>query len=121
MATQAVDPYLTPKPHHPKGHSPIQESLHQRGGDTNYARTLPHRLLSAGLVEVGASGRVVFFRGGEPQSQIQKANIDQVGASLVEASRATADDVSTARQVLDDHAFVGNTPLMITAWGRRPQ
>jgi SAM-dependent methyltransferase len=98
----------------------ITDSLHERGADTTYARSLPHRLLAAGLVDVGASGQVVFFRGGEAQSQIQRANIEQVGPALVDASRATPEEVATARQVLDDPAFVGNTPLMITAWGQRP-
>lgn len=98
----------------------VVESVHERGGDTTYARTLPHRLLAAGLAEVGASGNVVFYRGGSRQSRIQRANIDQVGPALIAAARATADEVATAHHVLDDPAFVGNTPLMITAWGRRP-
>ena len=45
----------------------------------------------------------------------------QVGSSLVDAGLATAADLQTAQRPLRDPAFIiGNHPLMITAWVRRP-
>lgn len=98
----------------------FREALDRRGADTTYPRTLPHRLASIGLVEVGASGHVTSYRGGSPESQVMISNLDQVGAGTVEAGLVTSAELDTARRLLDDPAFVGNYPLLITAWGHRP-
>jgi 2-polyprenyl-3-methyl-5-hydroxy-6-metoxy-1,4-benzoquinol methylase len=97
------------------------DALHRRGADTTYPRTLPRRLRAAGLAEVGASGHLVIYPGGSPEAGLLQANLDQVGSSMVDAGLATAADLQTAQRLLRDPAFiVGNHPLMITAWGRRP-
>jgi hypothetical protein len=95
-------------------------AVHQRGGDTTYPRTLPHRFRAAGLIEIGASGHLFFYQGGSPQSMLHQANIDQVGQRMVDAGLVTAEETATYRRLLDDPSFVGNHPLLITAWGRKP-
>jgi SAM-dependent methyltransferase len=99
----------------------FREVLRRRGGDNAYPRTLPHSLASAGLVDVGASGRLTIYRGGTPESRLQASNLDQVGAGMVDAGLITRAELDVARRLLDDPTFVGNHPLLITAWGRRPK
>jgi SAM-dependent methyltransferase len=94
-------------------------ALHRRGADTTYPRTLPHRLGSAGLSDVGASGHLVIYHGGSPEAVLQQANLDQVGPFLVDAGLVDAADLQTAQRLLRDPAFIANHPLMITAWGRK--
>jgi SAM-dependent methyltransferase len=96
------------------------QALHRRGADTTWARTLPHRLASAGLVDVGAAGHLTIFPGGSPAAQLWVANIDQVGDGLIQAGLITAAERDTFRRLLDDPSFVGNYPLLITAWGKKP-
>jgi hypothetical protein len=96
------------------------QALHRRGVDTTWPRTLPHRLASAGLVDVGAAGHLTIFHGGSPAAQLWIANIDQVGDGLIQAGLITTADRDTFRRLLDDPSFVGNYPLLITAWGRKP-
>jgi len=98
----------------------LVQGLHGRGADTTYPRTLPHRLSSAGLVEVGGTGQLTIYRGGSPAAQLQIANIDQVGDGLIKAGLITSGERDIFRRLLDDPSFVGNHPLMITAWGRKP-
>ena len=85
-----------------------------------WLRRCPAGFRAAGLVEIGASGHLLFYQGGSPQSVLQQANIDQVGQFMVDACLVTAGETATFRRLLDDPAFVGNHPLLITAWGRKP-
>jgi SAM-dependent methyltransferase len=96
------------------------EFLRSRGNDSTYPRTLPHRLRSAGLADVGASGQVVFYTGGSPGSSLMAANLAQVGASMIQAGLVTEAEIDTARRLLADPGFVANHPLLITAWGTEP-
>ena len=101
------------------GHA-LVEALHSRGADTAWSRTLSHRLASAGLVNVGATGQMTIYHGGSAEAQLQIANIEQVGDRLIDTGLITAAERDTFRRLLDDPSFVGNHPLMITTWGQRP-
>jgi SAM-dependent methyltransferase len=98
----------------------FMQALHRRGADTTWPRTLPHRLASAGLVDVGAAGHLTVYHGGSPAAQVWIANIDQVGDGLIQAGLITAAERDTFRRLLHDPSFVGNYPLLITAWGKKP-
>lgn len=98
----------------------LAEALHRRGADTTWARTLPHRLRDAGLTEVGASGHLAIYHGGSPESVLMQANLDQVGAAIVDAGLITTGELAIAQRLLRDPAFISNYPLLITAWGRKP-
>lgn len=97
----------------------LQHALRKRGADPSYPRTLVHRFDSAGLIDVAASGHLTFYRGGSPQAGLTSANLDQVGDRLIQAGLISRSERDTARRLLDDPFFVGNHPLLITAWGRR--
>jgi ubiquinone/menaquinone biosynthesis C-methylase UbiE len=94
-------------------------ALQRRGADITWPRTLPHRLASAGLEDVGAVGHLTIFHGGSPAAQLMTANIDQVGDGLIQAGLITAAERDTFLRLLQDPSFVGNHPLLISAWGRR--
>ena len=98
----------------------FRQALHRRGADTTWARTLPHLLALAGLVDVGADGHLTIFHGGSPAAQLWTANIHQVGDGLIQAGLITTAERDTFRRLLDDPSFVGNYPLLITAWAKKP-
>jgi hypothetical protein len=60
------------------------------------------------------------FHGGSAAAQLWIANIDQVGDGLIHAGLITTAERDTFRRLLDDPSFVGNYPLLITAWGKKP-
>jgi SAM-dependent methyltransferase len=117
---QGLDPLNDDERVFDKVSAAFGQALHRRGVDTTWPRTLPHRLASAGLVDVGAAGHLTIFHGGSPAAQLWIANIDQVGDGLIQAGLLTTADRDTFRRLLDDPSFVGNYPLLITAWGKKP-
>ena len=96
------------------------QALERRGVDTTWPRTLPHRLASAGLEDIGAAGHLTIYHGGSPESQLWIANINQVGDMLIQAGLITTAERDTALRLAQDPSFVGNHPLLITAWGKKP-
>lgn len=114
-----IDPVDTEEETFVKVGRALVQALQSRGADTGYPRTLPRRLASIGLTEVGATGQLVIFHGGSPAAQLQVANTDQVGGGLVAAGLITDEERDTYRRLLGDPRFVGNHPLMISAWGRK--
>jgi SAM-dependent methyltransferase len=98
----------------------FMQALHRRGVDTAWPRTLPHRLASAGLHDVGAAGHLTIYHGGSPASEVWFANIDQVGDMLIQAGLITTGERDTFLRLAQDPSFVGNHPLLITAWGKKP-
>jgi SAM-dependent methyltransferase len=95
--------------------------LARRGGDPGYARTLPHRLVQAGLNRVGAEGRLVFARGGSPAAGVQVANLQQVGGQMVARGLVTGEDISRAISLLEDPTLIWVMPVMVSAWGQKGQ
>ena len=96
------------------------QALHRRGADVTWPRTLPHCLASAGLEHVGAAGHLTIYHGGSAAAQLPFANIDQVGDGLIQAGLITTAEQDTFLRLLRDPSFVGNYPLLITAWGKKP-
>jgi hypothetical protein len=90
------------------------------GVDTTWPRTLPHRLASAGLEQIGAAGHLTIYRGGSPPAQLWIANINQVGDMLIQVGLITVRERDTFLRLAQDPSFVGNYPLLITAWGKKP-
>jgi SAM-dependent methyltransferase len=99
----------------------FSELLERNGADTTtYPPTLPWRMQRAGLVQTGAEGRLVFATGASSAAAHQRANLLQTGHQAVEAGLITPDDLMTFLGALDDPGFTFITPLLISAWGRRP-
>jgi hypothetical protein len=74
----------------------------------------------AGLEQVGAAGHLTICHGGSPAVQLWIADIDQLGDGLIQAGQITAAERDTFLRLNHDLSFVGNYPLLITAWGKKP-
>ena len=90
-----------------------------RDGANNFAADAWRHLRDRGLVETGASGHVVFDRGGDGYTQVTAANVRQVYDGFLGIGIA-ADDVDRFLVLLADPDTIVGTPVLITAWGRRP-
>jgi ubiquinone/menaquinone biosynthesis C-methylase UbiE len=98
----------------------FHRALQRRDLDTTWPRTLSHRFALAGLEQVGAAGHLAICHGGSPAAQLWIANIDQLGDGLIQAGQITAAERDTFLRLNHDLSFVGNYPLLITAWGKKP-
>lgn len=93
--------------------------LAQRDGANNFAANAWRHLRQRGLSETGASGHIVFDRGGEGFTQVLAANTRQVRDDLLELG-ITAEDIDHFLEVLADPDTIVGTSVLIAAWGRRP-
>ena len=93
--------------------------LGERGGASDFAADAWRHLRQRGLVDTGASGHVVFDMGGEGFAQVTAANARQVSDGLL-ALGISAEDIDHFIDVLSDPDTIIGTPVLVTAWGRRP-
>ena len=93
--------------------------LAERDGANNFAADAWRHLIERGLTETGASGHVVFDRGGDGFTQVMAANARQVSDDLARLG-ITAEDVERFLEVLADPDTIVGTSVLIAAWGRRP-
>ena len=102
-----------------KSRTVMQELLHRRGADTRYARRLPQLLRSAGLTDVSVEGRLVLGHAAASGIDAMRANFLQTGDELVASGLVSQDDLGRALDLLASAEFPV-LPLLVSAWGRRP-
>jgi SAM-dependent methyltransferase len=98
----------------------LGELLAERGAGTGWARGLHGHLTAAGLTEVRVEGSLEIRTGASAGARVDTANLTQVGAGLVDAGRLAAADLARVLTLLRDPAFAYASPMLFTAWGRRP-
>lgn len=89
-------------------------------GAPECGRLLPAALRAAGLVEVGAEGRVQVGLGGTPAAAWWQLSLAALRQPLLDTGKFTDSEVYDALRACDDEGFCLLLPTMITAWGRRP-
>ena len=98
----------------------IQRVLANHGADTRFGRRLAGHLRAFGLLDVGAEGRVLSWQGGSIGAGIHRTNARHVRAEIIESGLMTEDDFERELARLDDPDVLIPSPIMWTAWGRRP-
>jgi ubiquinone/menaquinone biosynthesis C-methylase UbiE len=98
----------------------VMRLLKDRGVERRFGRLLYGRLRAHGLVEVGAEGRLFMWRGGSSDVSLMRTNFKQLRGALLEAHYTTEQKVDQDSAQLDDPDFMTPSPIMWTAWGRRP-
>ncbi len=90
------------------------------GADMRLGRSLPHRLRAAGLTDVGAEGRVFLWRGRSTGATLMRLNFEQLRDPILTTGQVTAEEYAADLARLDDEDFEIRSPILWTAWGRRP-
>ncbi len=76
--------------------------------------------MHAGLEDVGADAYQVI-EAGDAVRQLQRANIAQVADTLVEQALVTREELERYLTLLDERRISPSSPLLVSAWGRRPR
>lgn len=97
----------------------VRTLLAQRGADTAFGHQLPDLLRAAGLEEIGADAYQAI-EAGDAIRQLQRANIGQVRGTLVEQALVSRAELERYRVLLEDQWINPSSPLLVSAWGRRP-
>jgi SAM-dependent methyltransferase len=91
------------------------------GMDSQYGRRLSADLISHGLADVQAEGRVHMIQGGSPRSGSTwlRLTLEKVTHRLVAADAVTPAELDETFRLLEDPAFTTYSPMTIACRGRR--
>ena len=104
-----------------KTHVAMRQVMADRGVDDGYfARRLFGRLRAHGLVDVAAQASISMWHSGSPGVSLLRANYEQLHRSMIDAGYITEEEFKQDVARLDDPGFLMPSPIMWTAWGRRP-
>lgn len=92
----------------------------EAGFDPHFGRRLLAELEAAGLEGVEAEGRVRLVRGGAPETAFFRLSLDSLRETLLERGLVSEDEIEHALAGFDDPVTTGLTPILVSAWGRRP-
>jgi SAM-dependent methyltransferase len=91
------------------------------GADPDYGRRLPLDFRSAGLVDVGAEGRVHVALGGTPAAAWWQVTLAKMCEPVVANGSLSEPEVAEVLAGCDRPGFSMLYPTLVTAWGRRPE
>lgn len=97
----------------------IADTMASRGHVYDYGRRLSARLAAAGLVELGAEGRMLLRWPGA-DATVARLTAEQLKVEVLATGALTQADFEAYAQLLENPAFLAQSALMIAAWGHRP-
>jgi len=115
------DPVRSPGEVLLKAHAGTGRVMADNGFDRRFGRLLFGRLRAAGLVDVGAEGRLTMLDRGSPGTSLIRANCEQLRDAMVGAGYVTAEEVDRDIARMDDADFMVPSSIIWTAWGQRPR
>jgi SAM-dependent methyltransferase len=91
------------------------------GVRARFGRSLLRRLRAAGLEEIAVEGRAFIWPGGSEGAALSRHNFEQLRESILATGQVTEEEFATDLERLDDCEFEIRSPLLWSAWGRRPR
>jgi SAM-dependent methyltransferase len=85
-----------------------------------YGRLLFGRLRGLGLIGLGAEARLVMVQPGSWSARLLRASYEQRRRAMIDAGYVTESEFDADLARMDDADFMTPSPLMWSAWGRRP-
>ena len=101
-------------------HMAVARLMTDHGFDRRFGRRLFSRLRGAGLIDVGAEGRVQMLQRESSGVSLIRANAQQLRGELIDAGYGTASQIDRDLARMDDPDFMMPSSTLWSAWGRRP-
>jgi ubiquinone/menaquinone biosynthesis C-methylase UbiE len=98
----------------------VVQSVEAHGQSEAWGRGLYQRLRAHSLVGVGMEGHFAVWPGGSARAQLDRANFEQVRVETVARGLVTEAEIDQVLALLEDPAIAFSSPVMFSAWGRRP-
>jgi SAM-dependent methyltransferase len=114
------DPTVNPEEVLLKTHVAMTRVMKSRGVDRGFGRRLFGQLRARGLKDVTAEGRTFMWEGGSPGASLLRSNYEQLRGAMIDAGYITQQEFEKDVSQLADPSFVTPSPILWTAWGRRP-
>jgi SAM-dependent methyltransferase len=90
------------------------------GFEPTYGRRVAGDLADAGLTRGGCLGRASMWRGGEPGGEIWRLSLMQLREGIIASGLMGPAETDAAIELCADPRLSTLSPVMVTAWGRRP-
>lgn len=90
------------------------------GFDPYFGRRLANLLPAAGLEDVQVEGRTRVVRGGTDEVGFYRLSLLALRERAAEAGLLDSADAEAALALLDDPGCAFGSPIVVSAWGRRP-
>jgi len=94
--------------------------MQNRGLDVEFARNLYANFAAMGLVAVGMEGHMDVRPGGSDGARLDLANLRQIRDEAIARHLLTASEIDQTAALLESKNFAVLSPVMFSAWGRRP-
>jgi SAM-dependent methyltransferase len=98
----------------------VMRVLQNSGVERRWGRLLFGKMRALGLVDVSAEARMSMWHRGSPGVTLMRANFEQLRGALIEGHHVTEQQFDDDLARLNDPDFMTPSPIMWTAWGRRP-
>lgn len=98
----------------------FKQLLKQGGADLAYGRFLYPLLRDHGLVDVHVEAHTQVWAGGSPGCRLHRANIEQLRGQLTGHGLLSNEEVGHMYTLIEQPDFSVNSPLLVSARGRRP-
>jgi SAM-dependent methyltransferase len=99
---------------------PLRAVFAAVGASYEYGRCLPLHFRAAGLVDVGAEGRVHVALAGTPAAGWWQLSMHKLRAPLLSTGALSQAELDEALAACDDPGYCSYYPNLVTVWGRRP-
>jgi SAM-dependent methyltransferase len=98
----------------------FHEALIARGVDLHCGRLLAHELDENGLVQVGVEATVSLWGGNSIGTDLMKLNFEEMRETMIRSGLITQTEYETDLKHINEQNFLMPSPMMWTAWGRKP-
>jgi SAM-dependent methyltransferase len=105
---------------HTRTYDALRPFVEAAGLNPDYGRCLPLDFRAAGLLDVGAEGRVHVALGGTPAATWWQLCLAKMGEPAIATGRLTEAQLAEVLAACDDPGYCTLFPTIVTAWGRRP-
>ena len=103
-----------------KTHEAMGRVHQDQGVAPHYGRLLLGRLRGLGLIGLGAEARLVMVQSGSWSARLLRASYERRRHTMIDAGYVTEDEFEADLARMDAADFMAPSPLMWSAWGRRP-
>jgi SAM-dependent methyltransferase len=106
---------------HNRAYDAFRRMFPAAGAETEYGRRLPLGFRAAGLVGVGAEGRVHVALAGTPAAGWWRLSLAKLCEPLRAGGQLSDREVAEIVAACEDDGFCALYPTLVTVWGRRPE
>ena len=114
------DPTVNPREENLRVRHAFHEALTARGVDLHCGRLLANELEASGLVQVGVEATVSLWGGKSAGTNLMKLNFEEMREPMVSSGLITEEEYEADLKRIDGQDFLMPSPMMWTAWGRKP-